>query len=176
MAYCLMSHDILGVCLLVAGGDPSMKLGDVVKQVEEFQEQNGRHFGISSTDFRTLFWRLVWGKFPGSLLQDESESNLDQANLQEVALDVLKYGDAYFNDEGECWDLYENDPKYAPYSYYRCSAEEFYTGQAIRKEMIEFFQGLKGKSCRLRQVQAMLVRLRFSSDILFKCSRPGDNS
>ena len=153
-----------------------MKLGDVIKHVEEFQEQKDRHFGISSTDFRTLFWRLVRGKFPGSLLQDESESNLDKVNLQDVALDVLKYGDAYFNDEGECWDLYENNPKYAPYSYYRFSAEEFYTGQTIRKEMIEFFQELKDAICPVIQVQAMLVRLGFSSDILFKCSRPGDNS
>jgi len=174
MTATIMSQDMLGICLLVSGGNLSMKLGDVVKHVEEFQEQNDRHFGISSTDFRTLFGRLVWGKFPGSLLQDES--NLSKANLQDVALDILKYGDAYFNDEGECWDLYENDPKYAPYSYYRCSVEEFYTGQTIRKEMIEFFQELKDAICPVIQVQAMLVRLGFNSDILFKCSRPGDNS
>jgi hypothetical protein len=175
MTATIMSQDMLGICLLVSGGNLSMKLGDVVKHVEEFQEQNDRHFGISSTDFRTLFWRLLPEKFQGSLLRDESESNLDKVNLQDVALDILKYGDAYFNDEGECWDLYENDPKYAPYLYYRCSAEEFYTGQAIRKEMIEFFQELKDEICPVK-VQAMLVRLGFNSDILFRCSRPGDNS
>jgi hypothetical protein len=176
MTATIMSQDILGICLLVSGGDLKMKLGNVIKHVGEFQAQNDRHFGITDTDFHTLFWRLLWEKFPGSLLLGESESNLYKVNLQDVALNILKYGDAYFNDEGESWDLYDNDPVYDPVAYYNCSADEFYNGQALRKAMIEFFQSLEGKNCPVRQVQDLMVKCGFTCNILYAHSRPGDNS
>jgi hypothetical protein len=176
MTAMLMSQDILGICLLVSGGNLSMTLEDVVKRVEEFQSQNDRHFGILNTDFRTLFCRLLWTKFPGSLLRGESESNLYKVNLQDVVLDILKYGAAYFNDEGENWDLFGNDPIYNPVYYYNCSEKEFYTGQAVRKSMTAFFQSLEGKTTPLNQIQDMLTRLGYNQDTLFRYSRPGDAS
>ena len=165
----------MGICLLVSEGDLNVKLGDVIKHVEEFQTKKDRHFGITSSDFHTLFWRLLCERSPGSLLRNESESNLYKVNLQDVALDILKYQDAYFNDEGESWDLCEQDPIYIKYIY-DCSEEEFNTKQVVRKAMIEFFQELKGEICAARHVQDLLIKLGFTRDTLFACSRPGDNS
>jgi len=172
MAYCLMSQDILGVCLLVAGGDLNMPLEDIINHIEEFEEQEKRLFGTVGWDFRVLFFWLVWWKI-GDKSKNASEyfkTLLGKANLQDVALDVLRWEEAGFSDGDVCWLGYEREPTYE-YWNYNYTVEEFNTKQAVRKEMIEFFQGLKGKNCPVRQVQEMLFRLGFIRDTLYECSR-----
>ena len=66
MTAAIMTQDILGICLLVAGGDLSMSMADVILRVEEFQTQNDRHFGITDRDFRKLVFWLIWRKIPHS--------------------------------------------------------------------------------------------------------------
>jgi len=92
-----LSQDILAICLVLSGGDLDMKLENVVKLAEEFQEDKDRHFGITRSDFRTLLMRLIWEKIPGSIFR--GWDILNDVKLREVTLDMLRYQDAGFNDE-----------------------------------------------------------------------------
>ena len=173
MAKVLMSQDVLGICLLVAGGDLNMTMEEVMKLVDEFEEQKRCRFGSSQGDLPSLFISLVLQKLGPEKFSFPYRLILGKVNLQDVALDVLSFQGYWSCDEGDYWIDYEQEPTYHTWfpNFYDCTLKEFEAKQAVRKEMIEFFKDLKGKSCPLRQVQDMLFKLGFNLDTLYACSR-----
>ena len=149
-----------------------MTLEDVVTHVGEFEERERRLFGTVEWDFRYLYFWITKMKLPygGLDVTEDSHSFLAKTSLQDVAIDVLHWEGAGFSDGDVTWLGYEKEPTYDTWKYYY-TMEEFNTKQVVKKEMVEFFQGLKGESCPVRQVQDMLFRLGFNRDTLYKCSR-----
>jgi len=176
MTAAIMTQDILGICLLVSGGDLSMNMSDVITRVEEFQTNNDRHFGISEYDFRNLIFWLIWGIIPHNPHTTAIESHakvLEYVKLQDIALHILEHTDAYFNDDGEHWLDLEHGPN--DYDRYNCSLDEYNAKPAIRKEMIAFFQNLNDKSCPVKQIQDLLVKWGINQNTLYACSREGSS-
>jgi hypothetical protein len=179
MTAAIMTQDILGICLLVAGGDLSMSMADVILRVEEFQTQNDRHFGITDRDFRKLVFWLIWRKIPHSPGTSMTGAYykvlevLKEIKLQDIVLHIIEYSDAYFNDDGEHWLDLAHGPN--DYDRYNCSLDEYNAKPAIRKEMIAFFQNLKGKNCPVNQIQDILVKWGINQNTLYACSREGSS-
>jgi hypothetical protein len=176
MTASMMTGDVLGICLLVSGGDLSMNMEDVITRVEEFQTQHDRHFGISEYDFRNLLFWLVWRKTPhspGTSITGASSKVFKAVTLQDIAFHILEHSDAYFNDDGEHWLDLAHGPN--DYDRYNCSLDEYNAKPAIRKEMIAFFQNLKGKNCPVNQIQDILVKWGINQNTLYACSREGSS-
>lgn len=90
-----------------------MKLDEIVRLAEEFQEKNNRHFGITRNDFSNLLIKLIWEKFPGKIL--DASRHLINVTLKEVALKMLSFEDTHFNDEGENWCSPNGEQKLSGY-------------------------------------------------------------
>ena len=117
MANMTLSQDIVGICLILAGGDADMDLETVLLAAERFQEDNNRHFGIGRRDLRGLFRSLhYWGIIgidSGHALEWRLGRRLTDAGfgglrLRDVIPYVLQSHEAYFNDEGEYWIGFDN--------------------------------------------------------------------
>ena len=104
MAAAILSQDLLAMFLLAAEGDLKASLEDVLTVLEEFQENNDRHFGITRNDLRNLlgleFSLGYYSQFGKSGGQKGSKP-LKDVRLGEVAPFILRHFDALFNDEGE---------------------------------------------------------------------------
>ena len=91
MAKVLMSQDVLGICLPIAGGDLNRTMEEVMKLVDEFEEQKRCRFGSSQGDLPSLFISLVLQKLGSEKFSFPYRPILGKVNLQDVALDVLSF-------------------------------------------------------------------------------------
>ena len=60
MSTSTLTQDLLAICLIAAEGDIDFSLDDIIHRVEAYQENHNRHFRISRSDFRSLFYRLFY--------------------------------------------------------------------------------------------------------------------
>jgi hypothetical protein len=170
MAASILSQDLVGICLILCKGDTLMDLEEMIQKAEEFQNNNNRHFGISRSDFRGLFWMLLnWE------LGIKKEFN--QVRLSDVISNILDYHDVYFNDEGEHWtrrdneiSVYEIFHRY----WYGYDKNEYCEKVTIKKRMKEFFKNQRNPDPKV--VIQVLDRLKFDDNILYQCSRTGESS
>ena len=170
MAASILSQDLVGICLLLCKGNTRMHLDKMIKKAEEFQDNNNRHFGISRSDFRCLFWMLLnWE------LGIKKEFN--QVGLSDVISNILDYHDVYFNDEGEHWTGIDNEiSDYGIFHryWYGYDKNEYCEKVTTKKIMIEFFKNQKYPDPTI--VMQFLNRLKFNDNILYQCSRVGESS
>jgi len=170
MAASILSQDLVGICLILCKGNTSIDLEKMIRLAEEFQNNNNRHFGISRSDFRCLFWNLLhWD------LGIKKEFN--QVNLSEIILNILGYHDVYFNDEGEHWTTRDNEiPVYKKcYHYwYGYDKNEYCDKFTTKKLLIKVFKNQRNPDPTI--VIQFLDRLKFDDDILYQCSIAGESS
>lgn len=168
-----LSQDILGICLLLSGGDLNLKLDEIATLAGEFQEKNDRHFGITRDDFRNLLIRLVWEQFPGSIF--DNLEHFGNVMLKEVALKMLSYGDVYCNDEGEYWTEGCTGEYYIQ-ELFNGDVDAYLDKLSAKKLLVEFFQNLHGENSSVKEMSELMVRAKITGDILYTCSRAGDSS
>jgi hypothetical protein len=171
MAAAILSQDLVGICLILCKGNTCMDLEKMIQKAEEFQNNNNRHFGISRSDFRCLFWMLLnWE------LGIKKEFN--QVRLSDIISNILDYHDVYFNDEGEHWTGRDNEisdyEKCDHYYWYGYDKNEYCKKVLIKKIMKEFFKNQISPDPTI--VMQFLDRLKFDDDILYQCSRSGESS
>ena len=83
----------------MAKGNIRLRLEDIIRRIEIYQETRDRHFGLSRIDFRNLFQCFVY--FELELL--EIGDDLNNIGFEDLILKILEYHDAFFNDEGVFW-------------------------------------------------------------------------
>jgi hypothetical protein len=170
MAAAILSQDLVGICLILCKGNININLEEMILIVEEFQEKNNRHFGISRSDFRCLFWMLLnW--------ELEIKKEFNQVRLSDVISNILDYYDVYFNDEGEHWT--GRDKEFSDYEichryWYGYDKNEYCKKVTAKKIMKEFFKNQRNPDPTI--VMQFLDRLEFDDNILYQCSRPGESS
>lgn len=165
-------QDLIGVYLVLSEGNIDIKLADLVKRADSFQEEQNRHFGITRSDFLNLFFRLNNFSFTNGVSFDKF---LEQTTLKDILPEILQYESAYFNDEGECWDkLSEHDDFYIRHIF-GCSEEEYKAGLLKRQAIIDFLSNPENAS-NIALVKAFMVKTGITTDLLYRCSREGDNS
>jgi hypothetical protein len=172
-----LSQDILGICLILSAGDLNMNLGKIVRLAEEFQEKNNRHFGITRNDFRNLLIKLIWEKFPGSVLN--ATRLLHNVTLEEVALHMLSFEDTHFNDEGENWCSLNEEQKLGGYyirEIFDGDANAYLDKLSLKRIMVNFFQNLDERCCPVNEVVELMAMVKITKDILYACSRSGESS
>lgn len=172
MTAIIRTQDFVGVCLLMSEGKIEIKLADLIRRVEAFQDEQNRHFGITRSDFMSLFFRLQVFSFASGI---SFENFLAQTTLKDVLKEILQYESAYFNDEGECWDKpCEHDHFYIRHIF-DCSDEEYKSGLLKKQAMVDFFSDA-AQASNVDLVKKFMVKLGITSDLLYRCSRSGDSS
>jgi hypothetical protein len=172
-----LSQDIFGICIILSEGNLNMRLGEIIKLVEGFQEKNDRHFGITRDDFRSLLIRLIWEKYPGSIFN--RSRHLDNVTLEEVALEMLSYEDVYCNDEGEYWCSPDGRWKLGEYhirELFDGNVDAYLDKLSVKRMLVEFFQDLQRGDVNTSEISELMARAKITRDILYVCSRPGDSS
>jgi hypothetical protein len=179
MAASILSQDIVSICLLMVKGNTNTRLGDVILEVEEFQKAKNRHFGISTNDFRMLFWWLMF--FEIGIDDDLSDPSwLQKFKLHDVIPKILElhYGD--FNDEGEGWGRPGPDGSYYKFTMWELAGwfgyteEEYIHKLAQKQAMKEFFAHKAFHNSK--EVMNFLTSQGINEKLLFHCSRPGESS
>jgi len=148
MAATIMSQDILAICLLLSDGNLDLNLKEVILRAEEYQETQGRHFGISRSDFRGLFQLQNW------------EYEMDAIKMRDIINDILEYHDAYFNDEGEYW--YKGD--------------DVESQDKVKQQMKRFFSPQEISQLHPKLVREFMAKMNITEAILYHCSRSGESS
>lgn len=110
MSASIISEDFLSVCLVLAKGDLNTTLEEVICRAESFQGSEDRHFGISRKDFRNAINMLSFQTYHELGLGNGEEMLKAKPLLKDWTSPILKYEYVHFNDEGERWCPYENDP------------------------------------------------------------------
>ncbi len=100
MAASILSQDVLSICLILAKGDISLNMEEIISRVNKYQEVANRHFGITRGDFYVLFCFLLNFEMNMNL---GIKPDLTKIMFKDIILKILEYGDAYFNDEGSYW-------------------------------------------------------------------------
>ena len=177
MPAAILSQDILAICLLLADGNIDLSMEEVVHRVEIFQEDQDRHFGITRYDFRGLF--NYWFMFDLGIIH--CDEGIDGIKLKDVAIDVLTYHDAHFNDEGEYWTKEKeswNEKLFMEHikSWYSYDEENYQEKLIIKKKMKRFFEDQELTILHPEFVMKFMEELKISDTILFYCSRPGKSS
>ncbi len=189
MAARCLAQDIVGVCLVLAGGDPGMDLEEVMLEADRFMVENNRHFGISRTGLRGLIQSLfLWN------LEDDhplavrlgglwKEGAFDGIRLWEIVPILLQYHDAEFSDEGEHWCALEDDADACSEEWYKAGDmaswygydRPGYRARARTKEaLIDLFRGTE---CPRREDTAQVMRqYGLNEELLYRCSRRGRSS
>lgn len=178
MAAAILSQDILAICLIVAKGNIHLSLEEIIRRVENFQEVHNRHFGISRSDFRGLFNMLLSWELRIKSFFDE----IDDIKLIDIIPDIIKYHDAYFNDEGEHWakdDNYFLDEK-INYSFiehwFGYDHNKYLEKLEINQKCKMFFDYHKIATVPSDVVKEFMEEMKITDDILYSCSRHGDSS
>lgn len=170
MAASILSQDLVGICLILCKGNTNIDLEKMIRLAEEFQDNNIRHFGISRSDFRCLFWKLLHWE-----LGIKKEFN--QVSLSDVISNILYYHDVYFNDEGEHWTTRDNeisDYEECYHYWYGYDKNEYCDKVTSKKLLIKFFKNQRNPDPTM--VMQFLDRLKFDDNILYQCSRIGESS
>lgn len=170
MAASILSQDLVGICLILCKGNTRMNLEKMIQKAEKFQDNNNRHFGISRSDFRCLFWMLLYWELG-------IKKEFKQVELSEIILNMLVYHDAHFNDEGEHWTVRDNEIsnyEKCDHYWYGYDKNEYCEKVTTKKIMIEFFKNQKNPDPTI--VMQFLDRLKFDDNILYQFSRAGESS
>ena len=173
MAAVTLTQDILAVCLLFADGDISLSMEEILQHAERFQEKNDRHFGISRSDLRVLFIML----FAWYLGIRGFSEELDDIKLSDCIPEILKYHDAYFNDESSHWVTYEEAGPEAEDSllYWLGYDEDQYQEKLNLKENMKWlFLENDADSIDPESIRNFMRENNITEEILFHVSRPGE--
>lgn len=186
MAARALSQDIVGICLVLAGGDAGMDLEEVMLEADRFMVENNRHFGISRTDLRGLFQSLFLWDLPDDhplairLAGRWKEGAFDGIGLWEIAPIVLEYHDAAFNDEGQSWcDLDDGTDACSRQRYEELGMESWYGyGWARYSDKMKTREALRQlfreRKCPGAETTSQLMRAhRLDDQLLHHCSRRG---
>jgi hypothetical protein len=189
MAAWTLSQDIVGICLVLAGGDASMDLEEVMLEADRFMLEKDRHFGTSRTGLRGLIQSLfLWDLEDGHPLAVRlagrwKEGAFDGVRLWEVAPILLGYHDAAFSDEGQQWCGLEDGADACSREWYEAndmaSGYGYDWGQYCRKvktkaALRELF---RGQGCPGPETTAKLMREHgLDEELLYHCSRRGRSS
>jgi hypothetical protein len=103
MTAAILSQDLLAILVLFAKGDMNASLADILSAMESFQEEYDRHFGISRADVPNLLL-FKFNPWPISTADYVDRQHFKQLRLGDVAVRILQFHEAYFNDEGEYFD------------------------------------------------------------------------
>ncbi len=177
MAAVILSQDILAICLFLADGNINLSLGEVIRRVENYQEVQNRHFGISRSDFRGLFQMLISWELGIKSFGDE----LDDIKLSYIITEILKYHDGYFNDEGEHWTKDYNgqheeiDYRLIEYRF-GYNKEEYQEKLKLKEEMERFFGQQPNGAIHPKLVRKFMKEIKITDSILSHCARPGSSS
>ena len=177
MSAAILSQDILAICLIAAGGDTDLRLEEIIRRVENFQEHENRHFGISRRDFRAAFLSLCYWEL--ELIKPGSK--LDGIRLIDLIQDLLTYHDAWFNDEGVSWSAVEalrtglEEPSLS-YDWYGCDEVVYQKKKSIKQQLLGFFGENQSPPPNPARVRDFLKITGITDEILFSCSRTGEAS
>ncbi len=104
MAAEILSQDIIAICLVLSEGNLTMSLGELIERVEQYQERQDRHFGLSRQDFRGLFRNWLCDLGLAKLDDFSPLAPRCPIPLQRLLSRILEFHSAWFNDEGEYWN------------------------------------------------------------------------
>lgn len=172
MAASILSTDLVGICLILVEGNACAALEDVIRAAEEFQQKHNRHFGISRSDFRMLFWNYY-----------HSDLHIQNIALHEIIPFILSFHAAHFNDEGGHlfgndtgidFENYEGSEMEREIKYWTgYGKEEFRRKLETRAAMNEYF---RDKTHQAEAVRTWMATQGIDEYILYHCSRPGVSS
>jgi hypothetical protein len=168
----ILSEDFLGICLLAAGGDIDMSLGDIAALVEKFQGETSRFFGNTGADFRDLLCWLVYYADANSSF-DEWGNKIDTVPLRAMALRMLAYLEICCNDEGEYWcsGQTSSEPNsYVLNEYFHGDIGAYMDKLSARQLMLDFFENLHGASCPAKDIQTLMAQAGITGDLFYSCS------
>lgn len=186
MAARTLSQDIVGICLVLAGGDAGKDMEEVMLEADRFMVENNRHFGVSRTGLRGLLQSLfLWSlesTHPLALrLGDRwKEGAFDGVRLWEMAPILLQYHDASFSNQGEDWcglddgaDAWSREQyeKQDMESWYGYRWEEYRARTAAKEAMRGLFRarGCPGPEA----VRQLMTAQGLDEELLYRCSRRG---
>ena len=174
MPAAILSQDLLGMCLYIGEGNVNINLEDLVRRFESFQEKYDRYFGITDSDLRNLFYWLIIREYGWN-------KELTQVSLSEIMFDVLRYQDAYFNDEGEHW--YGKDYvfpqintiqfKWTDFSRYPYDKHKIPEKFEMKKKLKDFLSDPKNHTPYA--IMDFLPTIQVKEALLFRCSRRGNS-
>jgi len=167
MAASIISQDIIGICLYLLDGNIELELSELFHRIEKFQENHNRHFGLSRNDFRGLFRALISLELG---FMNFSE-NIGEIRFRNIISQVLKYHNAYFNDEGEHWDKYN-----IKINKLSMQEHEKYRNKLRTKRLMQNFFKKNNDEYSIVCVKEFMQQLGLSIDLLYRCSRPGKSS
>ena len=189
MAAWTLSQDIVGICLVLAGGDAGMDLEEVMLEADRFMVENNRHFGISRTGLRGLFQSLFLWDLPEDhpltvrLSGRWKEGAFNGIRLWEIAPIVLEYHDAAFSDKGEGWcGLEDGADALTRERYDELGMESWYGHDWARycaktKTREAMRQLFRGQECPAAESTTQLMKAHGIDDrLLYHCSRRGRTS
>ena len=157
MTTAIFTEDFLAICLILANGDINIRLEEIICLVEAYQESSDCHFGISRSDFRCAFNKLSFQIYHETGVGNYEDMLTRNPLLQHWIGPILKYGDVYFNDEGEHWCPHIGK-----------------VPSKVNMKMRDFFIGTNTHSPEI--VMRFLNELGKNQTTLINCSRPGISS
>lgn len=175
MPAAILTQDLLGMCLYIGEGNININLEHLVRRFESLQEKHDCHFGITRDDIRNLFYRLTMWEL-------DLKKELAQVSLAAIMFEVLRYLDAYFNDEGEHWwrkdYVFVNSKMvrnaWSDFSLYPYDEQKIHEKFEMKKKMKAFLSNPKNHTPYA--IMNFLPSIHVSEDLLFRCSRPGKSS
>jgi hypothetical protein len=168
----ILSQDIVSIMLLLAEGDINMTLTELFKCIEEYEERNNCHFGISRGDFIfSIQVFMMWELHLSDVLHHEQN-----IKLKEIIPDVLRFHSACFKDTEDYW-LKEDVFNKRESLYFTHYTEKEYETKIILKNLIkEFFHYSETIHTSKESVIKFLIDNNITIKILEDCSRPGENN
>jgi hypothetical protein len=177
MAASILSQDILAICLFLADGNIDLPVAEVIRRAEAYQDIQNRHFGISRSDFRNLFRKLLILE-KGRLSTDDEILDIKLGN---VINDILSFQYAHFNDEGEHWIMVDELQKEESNSpdiryWYDYDDEEYQQKIIMKQKMIRFFKDLATGNLHPGSIKKFMEELNITDSVLYHNSRIGESS
>ena len=149
---------------------------ELTLRAENYQTKSNRHFGISQSDLRSLFMKLIIFemKFPDRM------ENLAEVKLADIIPEIMKYPYVHFNDEGEHWIKAEllpqgSDPRQIEY-WFGYNEKEYHTKKILLQALKEFFEDVQFSTIHPGVVRKFMEKMNLGSSVLKSCSRPGSSS
>lgn len=167
MARVTRTSDIIAICIILSNYKLDIPIGQVIENVELFEESHKRFFGTGIEDMRNAFYMFAYNLWQvGHEDLEKIPEMIKAVSLAEWIRPILLYREVYFNDEGEYWigdyelgdtmddcddnwyDDYENtaDINYefeirkffnSPQNYNSMKVMEFFNSHGIKDSILE---------------------------------------